>query len=476
MAFAGQSQLRGLCSGDAILFHGSTRCDGVLTALGSGTPDRPIVVDRYGSGSMPQIAGDGARTAVYLHNVDEWEIRNVDISNVGPPPQPGEKRNGIWVVLDSFGIGHHYVIENVDVHDVNSSVTAPVGSTDLENYSKDSGGIMFDAAGANGFDDVLIERDTLRNVNREGIHVNGGSPTTRLVIRGNRLHGIGGDGIVAETSTGALIERNIVDGFNAAGTSFNAGVWGYNSTDALFQFNDVSDGRHGPLDSMAYDIDGANHNLVFQYNLSHDNSGGFLMLCNDVAPFSAGADNGGSVVRYNISQNDHAIVRAVIDAPFLCAWENDISIYNNTIYTKDPRVTSLVENTNDSMMHLANNILVGPGPQALIYDKNGTWQNNLYDDVACAARPTDPHPIIADPKLVAPGTATSLDHADGYRLRQGSPALAAGVPISGDGGRDYFGNPIPENALPNIGAYQGPGVAAPPPLLGVAPVGLAPLC
>ena len=38
-------------------------------------------------------------------------------------------------------------------------------------------------------------------------------------------------------------------------------------------------------------------------------------------------------------------------------------------------------------MHLANNILVGPGPTAMISDKTGTWQHNLYLDVTCVARP-----------------------------------------------------------------------------------------
>ena len=463
--------------GDQILFRRGTRCDGVLAPHGSGSSTAPIVVAAYGSGPRPQLAGDGARATVYLHDVDEWELRDLDVSDHGPAPQPGEKRNGIWVVRDGLGTGHHYVVENVLVHDVNSSPTPPTGDTsegDLENYSKDSGGIIFDASGSGGFDDVVLADDSLSRVNREGIYVKGGPPTTGLLIRSNRLHDIGGDGIVAESSAGAMIERNVVDGFDESGTSFNAGIWGYASTGDTFQFNDVSHGRHGPLDSMAYDIDGSNYRLTFQYNLSHDNSGGFLMLCNDVAPFSAGAGNGGSVVRYNISQNDYAIGRAVIDAPFLCGWENDISIYNNTVYTRDPRVSAMLENTNGSTMQLANNILIGPGPEASIYDKTGTWSHNLYLDLTCSARPIDPDPMIADPRFVAPGSATSPQTSGGYRLRVGSPALGAGVPIANDGGRDFYGNPIPDP--PNIGAYQGPGVKAPAPLIDLSAAPLAPLC
>ncbi|MER7155273.1 hypothetical protein [Streptomyces lydicus] len=41
------------------------------------------------------------------------------------------------------------------------------------------------------------------------------------------------------------------------------------------------------------------------------------------------------------------------------------------------------------------------------------------------------------------------------RLRAGSPALGAGVPVPGGGFRDFYGNPVPD--LPNLGADQGRG-------------------
>lgn len=72
----------------------------------------------------------------------------------------------------------------------------------------------------------------------------------QLVIRG--------DGIVTVTASGAQVERNVVDGFNTLGTSFNAGAWEYNTIDSIDQFNGVSHGEHGPLDSMAYEIDEGN--------------------------------------------------------------------------------------------------------------------------------------------------------------------------------------------------------------------------
>jgi hypothetical protein len=45
-----------------------------------------------------------------------------------------------------------------------------------------------------------------------------------------------------------------------------------------------------------------------------------------------------------------------------------------------------------------------------------------------------------------------------FQLREGSAALKGGDPALPHDGKDYFGNPVPGTS-PNIGAYQGPGVA-----------------
>lgn len=455
--------------GDLVLFRRGTVCHGSFAPTRSGSPGRPITAGAFGRGAKPVLAGDGARATIALHGVEHWELRDLTVTDEGPPPAPGDKRTAISVAAGRV-IGHHYVLENLTVRDVNTSPVAAPGNTDLENWSKDTGGIVFESGGP-GFADVQIVQNRLVNVDREGIYVNG--PAADVTIARNRLRDIGGDGIVTDSATGALVERNVVDGFNTLGTSFNAGIWGYASTDGVFQLNDVSHGMHGPLDSMAYDVDGSNHRLLFQYNLSHDNSGGFLMLCNNVAPLSAGAPNGGTIVRFNISQNDYAIGRGVIDAPFACGTENDIWIYNNTVFTRDARASTLVENTANSSLHVLDNIFVGAPGSATIFDRSGTWSSNLYDLVACVARPADARALIADPQLTAPGTATTRDGASGYRLRAGSPALGAGVPIADNGDRDYFGNPIPATH-PNIGAYQGPGIETGPP--GPALPAIAPGC
>lgn len=95
----------------------------------------------------------------------------------------------------------------------------------------------------------------------------------------------------------------------------------------------------------------------------------------------------------------------------------------------------------------------GRSVRALLSGRAQRRDGHLY----CALRAADPGAIVAYPELLAPGTATLITTAGGYRLLRGSPALAAGVPVPDDGGRDFFGNRVPRGA-PNIGAYQGMGV------------------
>lgn len=461
--------------GDTILFQRGMRCEGVLEAKGSGTPDAPIVVSAYGQGAKPELAGMGAPATVFLHDVEGWELRDLAVSNDGAPPQLGELRIGILVRRDSGGVGRHYVVEAVDIHDVESDTTRPLTAdngresvTDaLVNYGKNSGGIVFVATGSNGFADVSIEGNTLERVNRVGIVTFPLGPRmTGLVIRGNSMRHVGGDGIILVRAEGALVERNLLDGWNEEGLKFAAGMWPWDSDDVTFQFNEVARGAHAPLDAQAFDLDGGNRRITYQYNFSHDNSGGALLVCANPPGQRAPED---LVFRYNVSQNDGAVnegapvTRGVIDAPDvgLCGrTENVVHIYNNTIFTRAP--SGVFENESRSSIRLTNNIFVGASPLAALFDPFGDagWDSNLYVDVNCIRPPgADPGAVIADPRFVAPGTATSRADAGGYRLRQGSPALGAGVPVSDDGGLDYYGNPIPLDSPIHIGAYQGPGVA-----------------
>jgi hypothetical protein len=69
--------------------------------------------------------------------------------------------------------------------------------------------------------------------------------------------------------------------------------------------------------------------------------------------------------------------------------------------------------------------------------------------------PPDEHAITSDPMLVAPGSGREgMDSLAGYQLRAGSFCLGAGAVIPDNGGRDFWGNPVPRDRPPDIGAHQ----------------------
>ncbi|MGW8949799.1 right-handed parallel beta-helix repeat-containing protein [Streptomyces sp. NPDC055709] len=432
--------------GDRLLLRRGTSCTGVLAPTGSGTAALPISVDAYGMGAKPHIDGAGARAAVLLLNVEGWELRNLDLSNTGAPTTT-DRRAGLLVRLTDHGVGRHYIVDGVDVHDVNGA--------DFKDPDP-SGGILFSVTGSavpTRFDGVRIEDSTVRHVDRTGIgtsstwgrrpeHPNGPGTSweaiTGLRVQRNQVYDVGGDGIVVQTAKGALVEHNYVDGFNMRSAGYNAGIWAWNSDDVLYQYNEVT-GGHGTLDSMAYDIDGGNNRNVYQYNYSHDNEGGFLLVCN-----GSGMTTHGNRVRHNISVNDRNTMAPYGVISVVCAATTDTQVYGNTVVTDQPG-TALISNNGPTGVTFRNNVLVGAAEGSPVNDTVSAYENNLYWRTA---QPRDTSAVIADPMFVSASPTAPAD----VRLRPGSPALGAGLPIADGVTRDYFGNRIP--TPPNLGADQ----------------------
>lgn len=433
--------------GDSILLRRGTTCNGVLSPQGSGTAASPIVVSAYGPGARPAIAAGGARAAVFLNNVQGWEIRHLDISDT--TTADGTPRTGIYVLLTNFGTGSHYVIDDVNVHDVTGcDCTGP--DTD------DSGGIVFKAAGSSvptGFDGIQVTGSTVSGVDGYGIATAsqwslrslfpGGEntfvPISHVLISGNNLSNLGGDGIVVQNGASPLIQYNQVNGFGLRPTIVHAGIWAWNSDHPVMQFNNVS---HGSPYAMAFDVDGADSNVVYQYNYSHDNGAGFILFC-----AVAGMQTNGATIRYNISQNDLDSAPGTVITNACEDPETNVSFYNNVIYTTV--APALITNYGGTAISFSNNIFVGPAAGGTISDQLGVFSHNVYENITSVPA-GDTAAVTADPRFTSPGSGVL-----GYLLACGSPAVGAGVVVAGNGGRDFFGLPVPAHAAPNIGATQG---------------------
>ncbi len=451
--------------GDSILLRRGTTCAGVLQPQGSGTSGRPILVSAYGTGARPSIAAGGARAAVFLHNVQGWEVRHLDISDQTTPD--GTARTGIYVLLEDYGVGGHYVVDDVKVHDV-------TGCDCFRADTEDSAGILFKADGSavpTGFDGIQVSNSTVSGVDGVGIGTvsqwsrralypaGTGTfvPMYHVHIFGNRLSNLGGDGILVENGWDPVAEYNVVDGFGLRAAESHAGLLAFNSEHAVLQFNEVSHGSSSPP-SFAFSVDPANHNLVYQYNYSHDNNGPFMLFC-----AFAGTYTDGATIRYNISQNDKDVALGPFTIPVLangCGGipedpETNVRFYNNVVYS--PNATDLIGSIGQSSIAFSNNIFFGQQSGSAILDPVGVYDHNLYYNIN-SVPPSDGHPVTADPLLVNPAGSAGSASVFGFLLKCGSPAIGAGAIIPDNGGRDFFGLPVPTGTPPNIGAYQGPCV------------------
>ncbi len=67
-------------TGDSLLLRAGQIHEGHLKLKGSGSKQQPILLSKYGMGSLPQIQANGrSRAAIHLFNVDGWVICQVAI-------------------------------------------------------------------------------------------------------------------------------------------------------------------------------------------------------------------------------------------------------------------------------------------------------------------------------------------------------------------------------------------------------------
>jgi len=460
--------------GDRILFKADSRFKGHLWPKGKGYPDAPIVIDMYGEGNKPVIDAAGFYNEVLLlYNTECWEINNLELVNKGKGNPPF--RAGVNIKIDNFGIARHIYLKNLTIRDINGTTYKNAKGPDIINdqyqavgrlgFDTESwrcgAGIRFTNKGdsiRSRFEDLLIENCHLARTDRDGIdlyssyldHGKNWFPNKKVIIRNNFLEDFGGDGIVVRGCDSALIENNVLRYGRMRCPDYAAGIWPFASHNTIIQFNEVSH-MHGVLDGMAYDSDGGCRNTIFQYNYSHDNDGGFMMVC-------GGNSNKGTIIRYNISQNDkHRIL-------YLTGSVEGVEFYNNVIYlgegldgysfwwpNKDKLPADSAVNIN-----FANNILYYKGIGR--YNLGGRSTKNVINNYFFGNHPglpKIPGNFYNDPGLENPGSGDDgFGSLAGYRLRSGSPAIDAGLTFDNIGSRDFDGNKVPTGKNPDIGAFE----------------------
>jgi hypothetical protein len=271
-----------------------------------------------------------------------------------------------------------------------------------------------------------------------------------VVIRGNVLEYIGGDGIKLWGSNGGLIEHNVIRGGRMRCEDYAAGIWPFDCDDTLIQFNEVS-GMKGTKDGQGFDSDYRCRRSVFQFNYSHDNEGGFMLLCSPGKSY-----NEGTIVRYNLSRNDGINSARV----FHISGVRDTLIHNNTIYVGTNQNLPLVlftewDGGNGENTRFINNLFYVDGRATYDLGKSlGTvFANNLYFG-RHLGRPADGFAVTNRPPLLnAPSGGEGFDSVVGWKLTA-LPDFMRGQSIAGNARHDFFGKLIPTNRPPAIGCAE----------------------
>ncbi|CAN5795257.1 hypothetical protein BH20ACT7_BH20ACT7_09530 [soil metagenome] len=460
--------------GDRILLRRGTRCAGRLLPRGSGAAGAPIVIDAYGTGPRPVIAAGGRRSAVTLRNQHHVEIRNLE--TVGGNPY------GIRIRGNAATTLRHFRISNVYSHGVGG--VAATKSSGLIHVAAEWGGPTV-------IDDVVIDGAVAKDTDQwGGIHVScagGVKPAGNagdIVIRNSTAAFTGGDGITIYACDNGLIEHSVAHDVGRAATT-QAGtpnaIWTWACRNCTVQHNEGYNVSSPGRDGGVYDIDWGNTNNTVQYNYGHDADG----YC--VAIFGAeGLTTVNSVVRYNVCENNGQDASLAFQGDvYLATWRggriDGVKIYNNTFVWSPVRNEPVLRNRGTTLSGsrprvFANNIVHSSVRKLVSTDATLSLNHNLYWSTADRAPSwgyggatwstfagyRDGSRQDADGRFAQPRLSEQL-RADGGPGRAvtlpGSPAHDAGRVISGMGGRDVFGNAVPQGKAPDIGAYEAPATS-----------------
>ncbi len=444
--------------GARVLLRRGTTCRGTLALGGSGSRPRPALVGAYGVGPRPRIVADGGVDAVALRDASWVTVQDLDLSNPGPEA----RRRGVHVVA-ATRLVRGVTLRRLHVHDVTG---------DLAKDADGSGGIQADVLGPlpARFDRLRIVDNRIEDVSRSGIFIVGTSDpdrprasepwpaaSTGVLVRGNVLTRLGGDGIVPLGTVGARVIANDVSEGNLRGRSLgdprgyvcNAGIWTFHANGTRIARNEVHHMRFNGCDGTGFDVDYDQDATVVEQNYSHDNEGGFVLLCTDTEPRAA-------EVRFNLSLDDRfALNQSPCSRPG--GTFDGIRVYGNTVVAADPAAAILgirIGVLLSPLLEFRDNIVAATTPQPQALPCGLRCSHNLFSGLPPAGEAA----VAGDPRFVDPtrrGTGR-LRVGRGFRLAPGSPARRAGVAIPAGGRRDYFGVRVPTARPPDIGFSQAP--------------------
>lgn len=491
--------------GDKVFFKGGETFTGniVLTSEDAGTASNPVVFGTLGTVRAEINAGTGKGFLAY--NVAGIEVRDLVFTGAEPP---SGTPNGVDFYIDQFaGTSLEYIV----IHNVEASGFKGAGII-----------ISTDGTSSYGYSNITITKGVAHDNAYAGLVISGKFTEfthSNIKIAYCKMYNNKGNyNITTENSGNGMRISSVADVLieycETYGNGINSnyayagpmGIFVYNAKNAIIQYCESHHNQTNTShDGGGFSIDGGSVDCVLQYNYSHDNDGsGFAMY-----QFANATVYENNIIRYNISRNDGR--KNSYGA--LSFWGADgghrvqnCDIYNNTFYLDNvgviwgkPTAIHIIWNF-FSGIRIRNNIFyIGPGvnmatttpPEPggpLVYPISTNevlLQNNNYYSTATTTpfhwngveypdyeswkaatgqeteggRSVDP--LLENPGrggIIAPASGGELGSLIGYKLKEGSPMIDAGIDLIqlglNVGSGDFYGGIVPSGAKMDIGAHE----------------------
>jgi len=469
--------------GDRVRFEADRTFAGnlLLSAADAGTSNAPVVIDSFGEGRAVIIAG--RRSGITVENAGGVTVENLIVAGAGRTNNAG------------YGICFDNTLTN----------GGRLGFIRISNVeARDFGvfGILVTGTHA-GFEHVLITNCVMRGNLRGGMEVAGRLPWDATVYAHAHvnvthcqafdntgdptyLKNHSGSGMVLYQVDGGVVEYCTAwnNGALCRSAGGGVGLWACASRRVVIQHCESFGNKTSGGDGGGFDIDGGCEDCVLQYNYTHDNDGPGLMVYS--YPYASFADHG-SVVRFNISENDsrkgrrYAGLWVRTDGKEITGLE----IYNNTVVIGPWTDQAALINAHGIEARVRNNIFIATGPARPLCvespDDHVRFENNLYwreggpTEISWGAQiysslkewrdrtgqellSGEPTGLFADPVLcplgpdARPGEHRGLQPMRAFRPLPSSPAVAGGLDLRkrfglDTGARDFLG------LLPGAGRF-----------------------
>ncbi|MFT6865657.1 MAG: hypothetical protein ACJA08_000480 [Cyclobacteriaceae bacterium] len=481
--------------GDKLLFKAGCEWSGTLLPKGSGAPNKPITMGKYGEGKAPKIQGQGAYNCtpeaedehfctLFLYNQEYWAIRDLEITNYDQQEegitltkweqhnidsfanyyhpkqyqQPRKRKSAILVQARNYGAIHNLTYNNLYIHGINGDIR-----------TKNNGGIFLEILGSESekptyFDGLVFDSCYIHDVDRTGISnssyyenrtldsIDNWTPSLGYIVRNCRFERTGANALILRVADKPIIENNLFDhcAIKESGNAFFV----FNTDSALLQYNEGRFTKYniGDHDAGGIDSDFRTKWTIMQYNYIHDNDFGPLVTGGQR---SFGGFNEGTIVRFNIFEND-GITRDTSDGRLDYSFKISGNATNTWVHNNIFKIGSkqkgraAVYHKNwggyPSKSTYYNNVIINDGVGTYLQMTEST--ENHFENNVIANKPVRSWPS-RDANIVDVRELFKSDN-DGYVPSENSLLRNTGIELIKMPTKDYEGKRIHADSL-NIG-------------------------